>query len=176
MRKAAASREETGKPSRAGTHAGASHPRLGPFGQTHASVRPAPPEGTSPRQHNGEGVTVNVLVVDDQAPFRRAMAAVVDATDGFTVVGEAASGEESLSAYADLQPDLVLMDVNLPGIDGVEASRRLRALPTPPVVLLLSTYDADSAEGFVAKSGAAAYVTKGDFGPDVLNDVWVAAQ
>ena len=61
-------------------------------------------------------------------------------------------------------------------MDGVEATRQLRALPTPPVVLLLSTYDADSAEGFVAQSGAAAYVTKGDFGPDVLNDIWVAAQ
>jgi DNA-binding NarL/FixJ family response regulator len=120
-------------------------------------------------------VTVHVLVVDDQSPFRRAMAAVVDATDGFDVIGEAASGEESVFACADLRPDLVLMDVNLPGIDGVEATQRLRALPTPPVVLLLSTYDADSGEGFVAESGAAAYVTKGDFGPDLLNHVWVAA-
>lgn len=119
-------------------------------------------------------MTVHVLVVDDQAPFRRAMAAVVEATDGFVVVGEATSGEESLTACADKQPDLVLMDVNLPGIDGVEATRRLRALPRPPVVLLLSTYDADSADGFVAESGAAAYVTKGDFGPDHLIDVWAA--
>jgi len=118
---------------------------------------------------------VQVLVVDDQAPFRQAMAAVVDATDGFEVVGQAASGEESIDAFARLQPDLVLMDVNLPGISGVEATRRLRALPSPPVVLLLSTYDADTADGFVSESGAAAYVTKADFGPDRLADVWTAA-
>jgi DNA-binding NarL/FixJ family response regulator len=120
-------------------------------------------------------VTVHVLVVDDQAPFRRAMAAVVDATDGFAVVGEATSGEQSLSAAAELHPDLVLMDVNLPGMDGVEATRRLRAMPSAPVVLLLSTYDADAAEGFVGESGAAAYVTKGEFGPDRLGAVWAAA-
>src|SRR4051794_15253372 len=123
----------------------------------------------------GIASNVHVLVVDDQAPFRQAMAAVVDATDGFEVVGQAASGEESIDAFARLQPDLVLMDVNLPGISGVEATRRLRALPSPPVVLLLSTYDADTADGFVSESGAAAYVTKADFGPDRLADVWTAA-
>jgi DNA-binding NarL/FixJ family response regulator len=120
-------------------------------------------------------MTVQVLVVDDQTPFRQAMAAVVDATEGFSVVGQAASGEESVSACRDLRPDLVLMDVNLPGIDGVEASRQVRALPSPPVVLLLSTYDADTADGFLGASGAAAYVTKSDFGPERLSAAWAAA-
>ena len=89
-------------------------------------------------------MTVHVLVVDDQAPFRRAMAAVVEATDGFVVVGEATSGEESLTACADTQPDLVLMDVNPPASTGsrrhvgYEHSRRRpsycscrRTTPTP---------------------------------------------
>ena len=58
---------------------------------------------------------VRVLIVDDQEPFRRAMGAVVEETDGFVVVGSATSGEESLTAAAELRPDLVLMDVNLPG-------------------------------------------------------------
>jgi DNA-binding NarL/FixJ family response regulator len=120
-------------------------------------------------------MTVQVLVVDDQTPFRQAMAAVVDATDGFDVVGLAASGEESVVACRELCPDLVLMDVNLPGIDGLEATRLVRALPSPPVVLLLSTYDADAADGFIAGSGAAAYVTKGEFGPERLAAVWAAA-
>ena len=121
------------------------------------------------------GPVVRVLVVDDQAPFRRAMRTVVEETAGFEVVGEADSGEASLDAAATLAPDLVLMDVHLPGIDGLEATRRLAALPAPPVVLLLSTYDEDAGEGFVAESGAAGYVTKSAFGPDRLESAWSSA-
>jgi DNA-binding NarL/FixJ family response regulator len=119
---------------------------------------------------------VRVLVVDDQAPFRRAMRSVVEETDGFEVVGEVETGEDSLEAAARLSPDLVLMDVNLPGIDGLEATRRLLAGDAPPVVLLLSTYDDEAGEGFVAESGAAGYVTKSAFGPDRLEDAWSAAR
>ena len=82
---------------------------------------------------------VRVLVVDDQEPFRVAMAAVVEATDGFAVVGAVASGEDSVVAARDLAPDLVLMDVNLPGIDGVEATRQISRLGLGTVVVLLST-------------------------------------
>ena len=118
---------------------------------------------------------VRVLVVDDQEPFRRAMAAVVGATDGFVVVGSATTGEESLEAAGELRPDLVLMDVHLPGIDGVEATRELVAHPDAPVVVLLSTYDEDAGEEFIAQSGAAAYLTKSSFGPDRLRTAWTAA-
>ena len=69
---------------------------------------------------------VTVLVVDDQITFLRAMATVVEETPGFCVVGMASSGEESLLVTDCSAPHLVLMDVNLPGIDGVEATRRLR--------------------------------------------------
>ena len=120
-------------------------------------------------------VAVRVLVVDDQLPFRLAMRSVVDETDGFEVVGEADSGEASVAAAGELRPDLVLMDVNLPGIDGLEATRRLRSAPDPPVVVLLSTYDEEAGDQFVAESGAAAYVTKSAFGPDRLTDLWSAA-
>jgi DNA-binding NarL/FixJ family response regulator len=116
---------------------------------------------------------VRVLVVDDQEPFRRAMAAVVDATEGFVLVGAVASGEESIEAAAELRPALVLMDVNLPGIDGIEASRRLRSHSERPVVVLLSTYDEDRFD--LAGSGAAAYIAKAVFGPDRLVEVWSAA-
>jgi two-component system response regulator AlgR len=101
------------------------------------------------------------------------MAAVVEATEGFAIVGTAASGEESIDVARELQPDLVLMDVNLPGIDGIEATRVLGAEPHPPVVVLLSTYDED--EFNRDSCGAAAYVPKGAFGPDRLSQAWESA-
>ena len=116
---------------------------------------------------------IRVLVVDDQETFRRAMAAVVEETDGFVVVGSVASGEESLLAASELRPDLVLMDVHRPGIDGVEASRRLTAAPGGPVVVLLSTYDQDQFD--LVGSGAARYLAKATFGPDELSAAWGAA-
>jgi two-component system response regulator AlgR len=116
---------------------------------------------------------VRVLIVDDQEPYRRAMSAVVDATDGFVVVGSATSGEESLAVAAELRPDLVLMDINLPGIDGIEAGRRLASGTDGPVVVLLSTYDEDQFE--LDGCGAAAYVAKAAFGPDRLSAAWADA-
>jgi DNA-binding NarL/FixJ family response regulator len=114
---------------------------------------------------------VRVLVVDDQEPFRRTMASVVDATEGFVVVGSATTGEESLVAAADA--DLVLMDVHLPGIDGIEATRRLTADAGGPVVFLLSTYDEDEVDA--AGCGAATYIPKAAFGPDRLSAAWQEA-
>src|SRR5262245_41198943 len=113
---------------------------------------------------------LGVLVVDDQDPFRRAMSAVVDETDGFAVVGMVASGEESVAAAADLQPDLVLMDINLPGIDGIEAARRISEGAAPPVVILLSTYDEDDFD--LTGCGAAAYISKAALSPARLLQVW----
>ena len=118
---------------------------------------------------------VRVLVVDDQALFRRAITAVVGEADGFAVVAEAATGEGAVDAVRMLRPDLVVMDVNLPGIDGVEATRRVRATAHPPVVLLISTYDDELGAGFVAESGAAAYLTKSLLGPASLAAAWAAS-
>jgi len=115
---------------------------------------------------------VGVLVVDDQDAYRRAMAAVVAETPGFVVVGSVATGEESLEASRDLRPDLVLMDVNLPGIDGVEAAARLTDAGGP-VVVLLSTYDEDEFDR--VGCGAAAYVSKAAFSPERLQEVWQEA-
>jgi DNA-binding NarL/FixJ family response regulator len=120
----------------------------------------------------GESVNpVRVLVVDDQALFRRVMSAVVDETEGFVLVGCAASGEESIVTAGRLRPDLILMDVNLPGIDGMAATRRLRA-DTSAAVVLLSTYDEDDWDGQAQECGAVAYIAKSAFGPDTLTAVW----
>jgi DNA-binding NarL/FixJ family response regulator len=121
----------------------------------------------------GEPVNpVRVLVVDDQALFRRVMRAVVDETEGFVLVGSAASGEESIVTAGRLRPDLILMDVNLPGIDGMEATRRLRADSMAAAVVLLSTYDEDDWDGQARECGAVAYLAKSTFGPDTLRAVW----
>ncbi len=115
-----------------------------------------------------------VLVVDDQLPFRSAAEAVVESTDSFVVVGTVASGEEALTAVETLRPELVLMDVNLPGISGVEASRRLRETHPDVVVVLLSSYDEAEFLDMTPDCGASAYVPKSAFGPDRLEEVWAA--
>jgi DNA-binding NarL/FixJ family response regulator len=115
---------------------------------------------------------VRVLVVDDVAAYLGAMVAVVAETPGFEIVGEASSGEDALVVATQSLPDLVLMDVHLPGIDGVEAARRLMLGARPPTVVLLSTYDDDAGHQFVAESGATAYVHKAVFGPDRLEQAW----
>ena len=109
-------------------------------------------------------MTVRVLLVDDQEPFRLAAAAVVAATPGFQVVGEAASGEDAVTAVDRLEPDLVLMDLVLPGMDGSAATARIRAEHPSVRVLLLSTYDGVD----TSDCGAEAFVRKDRFGPDVL--------
>ena len=128
---------------------------------------------------SGEPMSVRVLIVDDQEPFRMAARMVVDATDGFDVVGEAETGEESVTMAAELAPDLVLMDVNLPGINGLDATRQILTGAgdgsSTVVVLLLSTYEEDEYAPRAAECGAAAYIPKAVFGPDRLEAAWAAA-
>jgi len=100
---------------------------------------------------------------------------VVEATDGFDVVGEAESGEDSVTMAAELHPDLVLMDVNLPGINGLDATRQIRSASDAVVVLLLSTYEEEEYAPRAAECGAAAYIPKAVFGPDRLESAWAAA-
>lgn len=121
-------------------------------------------------------MTVRVLIVDDQEPFRLAARMVVDATDGFEVVGEAETGEASVEMARELTPDLVLMDVNLPGINGLDATRQILSDQADSVVvLLLSTYEEEEYAPRAAECGAAAYIPKAVFGPDRLESAWEAA-
>ena len=115
---------------------------------------------------------VRVLVVDDQAPFRRAAKAVCLMTPGFEVAGEAASGEEAVTVADELDPDLVLMDVCLPGIDGIEATRRLRADHPRAVVALVSTYQVDDLPSDWQSCGAVGFLAKDALGPDTLLELW----
>ena len=113
-----------------------------------------------------------MLVVDDQAPFRIAARSVVRATPGFEVHAEATSGEEAVRAVEASPPDLVLMDINMEGIGGIEATRRITAAHPKVKVVLLSTYEADDLPDDARRCGAAAYVNKELFDPDMLERVW----
>ena len=117
---------------------------------------------------------MRVLIVDDQEPFRLAARMVVDATDGFEVIGEVETGEASVEAAKELDPDLVLMDVNLPGINGLDATRQILVADGTHrvVILLLSTYEEEEYAPKAAECGAAAYIPKSSFSPDRLAEAW----
>ena len=119
---------------------------------------------------------VPVLIVDDQAFFRSAAQAVLAVTPGFTAVGEACSGEEAVAKVKELSPELVLMDIHLPGISGIEATRRIRGTHPGTAVLLLSTYRAEDLPADARDCGAMAYLHKEDFEPEVLERIWLEHQ
>jgi two-component system, NarL family, invasion response regulator UvrY len=103
-----------------------------------------------------------VLIVDDQAPFRSAARSLVERVDGWRVVGEVGSGEDAVAAAGAERPDLVLMDINLPGMSGIEATRRIVAADPGVAVVLLSTYAAEDLPEDARSCGAAGYVGKAD--------------
>ncbi|MCU1351311.1 MAG: response regulator receiver protein [Acidimicrobiales bacterium] len=117
---------------------------------------------------------VRVVVVDDQAPFRLASRMVLARTADFALVGEAASGEEAVVVAGELQPDLILMDINMPGITGIEATRQITAAHADTVVFLCSTYALDDLPADAATSGARAYINKEELTPDLLHRLWAA--
>lgn len=119
-----------------------------------------------------EAVVVRVLVVDDQAPFRAAERAVLSRLPGFDLVAEAASGEEAIEMAADLQPDLVLMDINMGAIDGIEATRQITGSRPSTKVILVSTYGLEDLPAGARTSGAIGYVNKDELGPRSIRRIW----
>jgi len=116
-----------------------------------------------------------VLIVDDQLPFREASRMVVDMTDGFEVVGEAVDGTTALTLVTELRPDLVLMDVQMPGIDGIETTRLINELPDPPPVVVMSTHESDDYVGMALAAGAIGFIPKSQFSFDTLSSMWELA-
>jgi two-component system, NarL family, invasion response regulator UvrY len=113
-----------------------------------------------------------VLVVDDQAPFRSAAKAVLRRMEGFELIGEAVDGTEAVAMVSELRPALVLMDINMPGMSGIEATRRIVADDPDVVVVLLSTYSPGDLPPDALTSGARAYLNKEDVSPAVLQRLW----
>jgi pilus assembly protein CpaE len=115
---------------------------------------------------------LSVIVVDDQPPFRLAARAVLRRTAGFELVGEAGNGLEAIALAEDVHPDLVLMDINMPEMGGIEATRQIMAELPETVVILCSTYGVSDLPPEAATSGARAYVHKEQLDATTIRRLW----
>jgi two-component system, NarL family, invasion response regulator UvrY len=132
--------------------------------------------GTSAR-HDGTVADerVRVWVVDDQASFRRATAATLDAMDDFVMAGECETGESAVELLREGAADIVLMDIHMPGMGGVEATRQIHAAYPDVLVVLMSTYDLEDLPAAASDCGAVAYLHKERLSPELLSRIWRTA-
>jgi two-component system, NarL family, invasion response regulator UvrY len=117
---------------------------------------------------------VPVWVVDDQATFRRAAVEMLAMAKEFVLAGEYDSGESAIEFIQNCDRGIVLMDIHMPGIGGIEATRRIRTAHPDLTVLLMSTYDRGDLPAEVADCGAAAYLHKEELTGDLLARLWQA--
>lgn len=114
---------------------------------------------------------IRLLIVDDQRLMREGLRTLLELEPGFDVVGEAADGQAALEAYAELQPDVVLMDIRMPGMDGVEATRRLCVSWPQARVIILTTFDDDANVFEGLRAGAVGYLLKDLSGQELAEAV-----
>ena len=119
-----------------------------------------------------EPAPVSVMIVDDQPPFRAAARAVIDRVKEFQLVAEVASGEEAVETSAAVSPKLVLMDINMGELDGIEATRIITRTDPSVKVILVSTYALDDLPPAARTSCAVAYVNKDELSPRTLRRIW----
>jgi DNA-binding NarL/FixJ family response regulator len=119
---------------------------------------------------------LRVVIVDDEPLVCRHLGTILSAAPDVVVVGTAADGAEAVEAVVRERPDLVLMDLRMPGVDGLAATERIRALVDPPVVLVLTTFDADGYVIRALRAGAAGYLVKSTPPGELLDLIRVAAR
>jgi len=120
-------------------------------------------------------MSTRVLLVDDQPLLRLGFRMVIDAHDDMTVVGEAGDGEEAVRLSGELAPDVVLMDVRMPGVDGIEATRRIAQACDGPRVLILTTFDLDAYAFNALRAGASGFLLKDVPPSDLLSAIRAVA-
>lgn len=119
---------------------------------------------------------ITVMVVDDQALVRAGFRALVESDPGLEVVGEAGDGEEALALAATARPRVVLMDIRMPRLDGIEATRRLSATEHSPAVLVLTTFDLDEYVYEALRAGASGFLLKDTPPAELLHAIRVVAE
>jgi DNA-binding NarL/FixJ family response regulator len=120
---------------------------------------------------------IRVLVADDQSLVRTGFRMILDNTDDMQVVGEAGDGAQAAALALDLCPDVVLMDIRMPGVDGVEATRRICAATATAVrVMVLTTFDLDEYVYAALRAGASGFLLKDTLAPDLLSAIRVVAR
>lgn len=120
-------------------------------------------------------MTLRILLADDHPVVRAGLRALINTIEDLEVVGEAADGEEALRETLLLRPDVVLMDVRMDGVDGVEATRRIRAAVPQTAVLMLTMYDDDATVFTAMQAGARGYLLKGATQAEIVNAVHAVA-
>jgi two-component system invasion response regulator UvrY len=136
-------------------------------------MRATTTEQAPPEERLRQSGDVRTLVVDDQGSFRDALRHLIAATPGFHLVGEAASGEDALTAVDELSPQLVLMDVRMPGMGGIQAALALAGSHPEVMVILISVHGSeDLPSDLVDGSHAAAFAHKEKLRPRLLRELW----
>jgi DNA-binding NarL/FixJ family response regulator len=121
-------------------------------------------------------VTIRVVLADDQALVRGGFRMILDARPDIEVAGEAGDGDEAVALVERVAPDVVLMDVRMPGTDGIEATRRIAASGNPARVVVLTTYDLDEYVFAAVRAGASGFLLKDVRPPDLVEAVRVVAR
>ncbi|HEX8868400.1 MAG TPA: response regulator transcription factor, partial [Lentzea sp.] len=121
------------------------------------------------------GQVIRVVVVDDQEMVREGVSALLNAQDDIEVIAEAVNGKEAIARAAGLRPDVILMDVRMPVMDGLQATREIAAMPEPPKVLVLTTFDLDDYVYEALQAGASGFLLKHAPARELLNAVRVVA-
>jgi two-component system, NarL family, nitrate/nitrite response regulator NarL len=122
-----------------------------------------------------EADVLRLMVVDDHDLFRSGLRRLLDGEPGLQVVGEARRGDEAVKRAAELRPDVIVMDVNMPGMSGIEATRTILQSPPAPAVLMLTVSDADNEVLDAVLAGASGYLLKDAKLPDIVSAVRAAA-
>jgi DNA-binding NarL/FixJ family response regulator len=120
-------------------------------------------------------MTIRVVVADDQGMVRSGFSVLLNAQPDIEVIGEAVNGQEAIARAAELQPDVILMDVRMPVLDGLHATREITAMPDPPKILVLTTFDLDDYVYEALRAGASGFLLKDASATELANAVRLVA-